>query len=70
MAKIFTCKELGGVCEMEFSGESLMEIITHAMPHMMIDDEHKDSILTLESRTGENQKQWFSRLQNEFESKS
>lgn len=69
MSKTFTCKELGGACEKEFSGTTLMEIITSAMPHMMIDDEHKESILTLDARTGENQKQWFARLQKEFDEK-
>lgn len=67
MEKIFTCKELGGVCDVEFSGKSLAEIIQKAMPHMMSDDIHKESIMSMEKRTGENQQEWMTRMQKEFD---
>ena len=34
MSKTFTCRELGGVCEEKFSGDTLMEIVQKAMPHI------------------------------------
>jgi predicted small metal-binding protein len=69
MIKIFVCKELGGVCEEEFSGETFMEIVQKAMPHMMSDDAHKVSIMDMEKRTGENQSQWMERMQREFDAR-
>lgn len=70
MSKTFTCKELGGVCDEKFSGDSLMEIVQKAMPHMMFDEAHKESIVDMEKRTGENQEQWMGRMQKEFDAKA
>lgn len=70
MSKTFICKELGGVCEEEFSGETFMEIIQKAMPHMVSDEAHKSSIMDMEKRTGENQEQWMGRMQKEFDAKT
>jgi predicted small metal-binding protein len=70
MTKTFTCKELGGVCDMEFSGETFMEIMQQAGQHMMSDDAHKASIMDMEKRTGENKEQWMDRMQKEFDAKS
>jgi len=67
--KTFTCKELGGICDMEFSGESFMEIMQKGSAHMMSDEAHKASIMDMEKRTGENQEQWMTRMQNEFDAK-
>ena len=69
MNKTFTCKELGGVCDEEFSGTTLMEIIGQGMPHMMIDDAHKASVMSMEERTGESKEQWMERMQKEFEAR-
>ena len=69
MTKTFTCKELGGTCDETFSGNSLMEIVDQGMPHMMSDDAHKESIMQMESRTGENKEAWMARMQKEFEEK-
>lgn len=69
MIKTFTCRELGGVCDEKFSGETLMEIIQKGMPHMMSDDAHKASIMDMEKRTGENREQWMARMQQEFDAK-
>lgn len=70
MTKTFTCKELGGVCEEKFSGNTLMEIIGKGMPHMMADEAHKASIMDIEKSTGENQDQWMARMQKEFENRA
>lgn len=70
MTKTFTCRELGGVCEEKFSGETFMEIVQKAMPHMMSDEMHKASIMDMEKRTGENQAQWIERMQGEFSARS
>ncbi len=67
MSKTFTCKELGGICDEEFSGDTLMEIVQNGMAHMMSDEAHKKSIVDMEKRTGENQAQWMERMQKEFE---
>lgn len=69
MSKTFTCRELGGVCEERFSGESLAEIMQKAGPHMMSDDAHKASIMSLSHRTGETQEQWMARMQQEFDAR-
>lgn len=70
MTKTFTCKELGGICDEKFSGNTLTEIIQQAMPHMMSDENHKTSIMDMEKRTGENQVQWMERIQKEFDVKA
>jgi len=70
MSKTFICKELGGVCDAEFTGNSLQEIIQKGMPHMMSDRAHQLKIKNVEKDTGENRTQWMTRMQNIFESKS
>lgn len=66
MSKIFTCRQLGGICEERFSGNTLMEIMHKGADHMMSDAEHKESIMNMEKRTGENKDQWMERMQREF----
>ncbi len=70
MSKTFICTELGGVCTEKFSGDTLMEIVGKAMPHMMSDESHKASIMSMEERTGENKVQWMERMQKEFDEKT
>ena len=69
MTKTFTCTELGGTCDQKFSGNTLMEIVNQAMPHMMSDEAHKANIMDMEKRTGENQDQWMARMQKEFDAR-
>lgn len=69
MSKTFTCRELGGVCDERFSGDSLMEIVQKGMPHMMSDDTHMASIMEMEKRTGESKEAWIGRMQKEFEAR-
>ena len=66
MTKTFTCKELGGVCDEKFRGESVMEIIQMGGSHMMSDDAHKTAVMSLEERSGENREQWMARMEAEF----
>ena len=44
MSKPFTCRELMGICEGIFYGDTLMEIVQKGMEHMGLDDAHKDHI--------------------------
>lgn len=43
-----------------------MEIMQKGGPHMMGDDAHKESIMSLEARTGENKEEWMARLEREL----
>lgn len=70
MSKTLTCRELGGICEEKFSGNTFTEIMQKGAPHMMSDDAHKASIMDMEKRTGENKEQWMERMQREFDTKS
>lgn len=69
MSKTMTCKELGGVCEQVFSGETLMDIMGKAMPHMGVDEAHKEHIAHLSETTGETKDQWMERMQQVFTDK-
>lgn len=66
MSKTFTCKELGGICEEAFSGESLAEIMQAGMAHMMSDEAHQQAMMSLEERTGESKQEWLARMEREF----
>lgn len=70
MSKTFTCRELGGVCDESFTGDSVAEIVQKAGPHMMADESHKESVMGMEARTGENKEQWMERMQREFDAKA
>ena len=69
MSKTFVCRELGGVCDEKFSGNTFMEIIQKGASHMMSDDAHKESMMDMEKRTGENKEQWMERMQREFDAR-
>jgi hypothetical protein len=69
MAKTFTCKELGGICDKGFSGNSLKEIMEKGMRHMSSDQAHMEHVAVLAMTTGETQEQWFARMQKEFKAK-
>ena len=47
MSKSFTCRELMGICDEIFYGDTLMEIVQKGMEHMGSDDAHKDHIAGL-----------------------
>ncbi len=69
MTKTFTCRELGGTCDEEISGNTLMEIVEKGMQHMQSDTVHKERIMNLTNTTGESKDQWFERMQREFDAK-
>lgn len=69
MSKTFTCRELGGVCDEKFSGDTFMEVMQNGMPHMGSDDAHKASVIGMEKRTGENEERWMERMRREFDAK-
>ena len=47
MSKPFTCRELMGICDEIFYGDTLMEVVQKGMEHMRSDDAHKDHIAGL-----------------------
>jgi len=69
MTKTFSCRELGGVCDEAFSGESVMSIMQQAMLHMQSDDAHKEHIAKLSESSGESRDAWMARMQREFDAK-
>ena len=69
MSKTFTCKELGGICDQKFSGNSLEEIMEKGMKHMQSDKAHMDRIMSLSNTTGETKEEWYQRMQKEFDSR-
>lgn len=66
MTKTFTCRELGGICEEKFSGNTLGEIMSKGTEHMKSDSAHMDQIAVLAMTTGETQEQWMQRMEKEF----
>ncbi len=70
MTKTFTCKELGGICDEKFSGETFMDVVNKGMGHMMSDAAHKEKIMNMEQSTGETKEQWMERMQKEFDARS
>ena len=69
MSKTFTCRELGGICDEKFSGNTFVEIMQKGAEHMMSDEAHKAAIMDTEKRIGENKEQWMARMQKEFDAK-
>lgn len=70
MIKTFTCRELGGVCDEKFSGETFMEIVSKGMEHMISDEAHKEKMMSMPAATQESKDQWFERMQKEFDVRS
>ncbi len=70
MRKTFTCRELGGICDEKFSGNTFMEIMQKGSEHIMGDEVHKEKIVNMEESTGETKEQWMERMQKEFDARS
>ena len=51
MSKSFMCRELMGICDEIFYGDTLMEIVQKGMEHMGSDDAYKDHIAGLAGGT-------------------
>ncbi len=69
MSKTFTCRELGGICEEKFSGNTLMEVVQKGMEHMQSDNAHMEKIADLSNTSGESKEQWFERMLREFDAR-
>ena len=70
MSKSFTCRELMGICDEKFSGDTLMKVVQKGMQHMQSDDAHKKHIASLAKKhTKEDQKKWFEKMQKVFDAK-
>ena len=65
----FTCKELAGICDEVFSGDTPEEVMQQGMGHMMgddLDEAHAAHKKTLESKTPEDGEKWMAWFQAEF----
>ncbi len=69
MSKTLTCRELGGVCDKKFSGDTFMEIVEKGMTHMQSDEAHEARIANLSHETGESKEAWFKRMQEVFDAR-
>ena len=68
VSKAFTCRELMGICDEIFYGDTLMEIVQKGMEHMGSDYAHKDHIAGLAGGTRETHPgQCFERMQKKFD---
>ncbi len=71
MTKTFTCHELGGACDAQFSGDTVMKIHAEGWPaHDVGQETHKAAVMSLPERTGESRNQWMVRIQGEFDAKA
>ena len=59
--KIFTCKEMGGPCDMEFEGETMMEVAGEGGEHIKVttDEAHKPMRDQMVNGTEQGKKEWF-----------
>ena len=69
MSKSFTCRELMGICDERFSGDTFMEVAQKGMQHMQSDNAHKEYMAGHANRTEEGRKQWFEEMQKVFDEK-
>lgn len=73
--KTMTCKQLGGACDKEFSGETFDEIVELSKQHGMemfqkADPEHLEAIGKMQAlmQSPEAMQKWFDEKRSEFES--
>ncbi len=69
MSKSFTCRELMGICDEKFSGDTLMEVVQKGAQHMQSDDAHKEHMASHADGTEEDRKQWFEKMELVFDAK-
>lgn len=60
--KAVTCKEMGGTCDMEFTGETMEEVAGMGGKHLMStsDEAHKPMREMMMNSKKEDQAKWFS----------
>ncbi len=69
MSKSLTCRELMGICDEQFSGDTLMEVAQKGMQHMQSDDAHQEHMASHADRTEEDRTQWFEKMELVFDAK-
>lgn len=70
MSKSFTCRELMGICDERFSGDTFMEVAQKGMQHMQSDEAHKEHMANLaKEHTQEDQKKWFEEMHRVFDAR-
>ena len=69
MNKSLTFRELMGICDERFSGDTLMEVAQKGMQHMQSDDGHKEHMAGYANNTEKDRKQWFEKMQLVFDAK-
>lgn len=71
MSKSFACRELMGVCDEKFSGDTFMEVAQKGMQHMQSanDDTHKEQIASFANHTKEDGEKWFEEMQLVFDAR-
>ena len=69
--KIFTCKEMGGPCDMEFEGETMMEVAGKGGEHIKVttDEAHKPMRDQMANGTEQGKKEWFAWFKNLWDAK-
>ena len=72
MSKSFTCRELIGICDQSFSGNTFIDIAQKGMEHMQSDTAHQAHMTRLREhgQTSETREEWFERMQKEFEARA
>ena len=65
MAKTFTCRELGGICDEKITGETFNDIVQKGSAHMMADEAHKEKIMNM-GEGAETKEEWVNRVEKEF----
>jgi len=69
--KTFTCREMGGVCDAEISGETAEEVMNKGHEHVggAQDDEHKKLMTDMDATGEEGMKQWKEGFVKKWEEK-
>ncbi len=70
--KKFTCKEMGGPCDMEFEGETMQEVAGKGGEHIKstTDEAHKPMRDQMNNGTKEDQDKWFAWFKGLWDAKA
>jgi hypothetical protein len=70
--KKFTCRELGGPCDMEFEGETMDEVIGMGAKHIMTttDEAHEPMKSQMTSGTEKGKEEWFAWFKGLWDAKA
>jgi len=69
--KKFTCKEMGGPCDAEFSGDTAQAVADQGGKHIMdsTDDAHKPMKDQMAASSEEDKTKWMADFQQKFDAK-